>query len=65
MSSCRHMRAFAELSNMTDDPSDSKPTCYGGYIIEESIWNILSFEIMQKIKGLFLVWPLGALFLAL
>ena len=28
------------------------------------MWHILSFEIVQKKKGLFLVWPLGELFFA-
>ena len=32
--------------------------------LQESMWHILSFEIVRKTKGVFLVWPLGVLFLA-
>ena len=28
------------------------------------MWHIVYFEIVQKTKGLFLVWPFGGLFLA-
>ena len=58
------MFSLAELSTITVDPSESNPTCYEDSTIEESMCNILSFGILQKIKGLFLVWPLGGLFLA-
>ena len=27
------------------------------------MWHIISFEIVYKIKGMFLVWPLGGFFL--
>ena len=49
---------------MTDEPSESNITFSEDYNLEESMWNILSFEIVQKIKGLFLVWTLGGLFIA-
>ena len=64
ISSSDQMRALVELSNMTDDPSDSNPKFSEDSTLEESIWHILYFEIVQKTKGLFLVWPLGGLFLA-
>ena len=50
---------------MTDDPSESSPTFYEDSTLEESMWHILSFDIAHKTKGLFLVWPLGGLFLTL
>ena len=65
MSFSEKMWAFAELSTITYDPSESNPTCSEFSSLEESMWHILSFEIVQKIKGLFLVWPLKSLFLAL
>ena len=36
--------------------------CYMGSNIEESIWNIPSFEMVQYIKVVFLVWTLGGFF---
>ena len=64
MSSPEHMRILSELSNMTDDPSDSNPYCFRDLTIQESMFHILSFEILKKTKGLFVVWPLGGIFLA-
>ena len=49
---------------MTDDPSESNPTFSEDSTIEESMWNILYFEIGHKTKGLILVWPLGGFFIA-
>ena len=49
---------------MTDEPSESDPTCSEDYTLEESMWHKLSFKIVQKPKGIFLVGPLGELFLA-
>ena len=48
---------------MTDDPSQSNPTCSQDSTLEESMWHILSFEKIQK-KGSILVWPLGGFLLA-
>ena len=56
---------MSELSTMTDDPSESNTTCSEDTTLEESMWHILSFQIMQKKKGLFLVWPLRGIFLEL
>ena len=49
---------------MTVEPSESNKTCSDDSTLEESIFHILSFEIVQKKKGLFLVWTLGGFFLA-
>ena len=48
---------------MTYETSDPNPTCSEDSTLEESMWYILSFEIVKKTKGLFLVWPLGGLFI--
>ena len=58
MSSSNQMRALAELSTMTDEPIDSDSNLSDNSTLKESIWHTLSFEIVQKIKGIFLVWPL-------
>ena len=65
MSSSDHMWAFTELSNITYDPPESNPTCSKDSTLEEIMWNIISFEILQKTKGLYLVWHLGGFFIAL
>ena len=65
MYSSEHMWTFAQLSTITDDPSESNPTCSEDYTLEESMCHILSFKIMQKIKGLFLMWPLRGFYIAL
>ena len=49
---------------MTDDPSESNPTCSGYSTLEESIWDILYFDFFQKTKGMLLVWPLVGFFLS-
>ena len=36
---------------MTDDPSESNPTCYEDSTLEDSMWRSPSFEIVQKTKG--------------
>ena len=48
---------------MTVDPSESNITCSEDYTLEESMCHILSFDIFQKTKGLFLVWTLGGFIL--
>ena len=50
--------------NYDCEPSESNPTCSEDSTIEDIIWHILSFEIFQKTKGLFLVWHLGVLFIS-
>ena len=64
MSSSDQMCTFSELLTMNIDPSESNPTCYEDYILEYSMCHILSFEIVQRTKGLVFVWPLGGFFLA-
>ena len=64
MSSSDQMCTLEELSTITDDPLESNKTFSKYSTPEEIIWNTLSFEIAQKTKSLFLVWPLGGLFLA-
>ena len=59
------MFSLAELSTITVDPSESNTTCSEDSTIEESIWYILPYESVQNKKGLFLVWPLGVVFLTL
>ena len=49
---------------MTVDPLESNTNCSWYSSHGESMWNILHFEIAQK-KSMFLMWPLGGLFLAL
>ena len=44
---------------MTDEPSHSNTTCSEYFTPEESMWNILSFDIVHNTNGIFLVWPLG------
>ena len=56
--------ALEELSTMAVEPSESNPTCSEYSTLEDSMWHILSFEIVQKTKALFLVWTLGGLYLA-
>ena len=63
MSSSEKMCTLAELSTITIDPSESNPTCSDSYTLEESMWHILYFEILQKKKGLFLVWHWGGFFI--
>ena len=53
MSSSELMRVFSEFSTMTDDPSDSNPTCSEYSTHEESLYHILSFEIVQKKGSIF------------
>ena len=53
MSSSEKMRELTELSTITDDSSDSKPTYSEDDNLEDSMWHIPSFEILQKTKGLF------------
>ena len=48
---------------MNDYPLESNTTCSEYSTLEESIWHKISFEIVQKIKGPFSVWPLGGIFL--
>ena len=48
-----HFWALAELSTMTYYPSESNTTRSEYSNLEESIWHILSSEIVQKKKGLF------------
>ena len=55
---------IVELSTITVDLLEYDKTCYDYYTLEETMWNILSFEIIQKTKGLFLVWTLGGFLLA-
>ena len=50
---------------MTVDPSDTNPTGSEDSTLEDIMWQIQYFEILQKTKGLFLVWTLGLFFLAL
>ena len=47
-SSSEQMWELVELSTMTDDPSDSNPTCSENYHLEDSMWHILYYEIVQK-----------------
>ena len=54
---------MVKLSTMTVDPWESNETCYDYSTLEESMWHFISFEILHNTKGLFLVWPLGGLFL--
>ena len=49
---------------MTVDPPESNTIYSEDFTLEESMWHILYFEIVHKIKGLFLVWTLGGFFLA-
>ena len=65
MSSYEKRCTMEELSTMNVDTSESNPTCSEYSTIEESMWNILPFEILQKTKGLFLVWTFGGFFIAL
>ena len=60
MSSFEHMCAFVYFSTMNVDLSNLKPTLSEYSTLEESIL----FEKIQQTKGLFLVWPLGVLFLS-
>ena len=64
MSSSEKMCSLTELSTMNFDTSESNKNCSENSTIEEIMWYILSFEIMQNTKGLFLVWPLGEFFIA-
>ena len=64
VSSSEHMRTFAELLIINDDPSDSNPNCSEDSTLEESMWHTRSFENLNKM-GLFLVWYLGGFFIAL
>ena len=64
MSSSDEIWEMLDLSMMTYDPSESKSTCFEDSTFEESMCHILSFEILQKTKGMFLVRPLGGLFIA-
>ena len=64
MPSSETIFALAELLTITVDPSDSNTTFSEDYTPEESMWRILFFEIVQKTKGVFLVWHLGGFFLA-
>ena len=50
------------VSTITVEPLESNTTCSGYSNIEDSMWHILSFEIVSNTKGLFLVWPLGGFF---
>ena len=50
VSSSEHMWAFSELSTMTDDTSEWNPTCSEDSTLEEGMWHILSFGIVQE-KG--------------
>ena len=63
MSSSEKICALAELPTMTVETSESNKTCYEYFTLEDSMWHILSFEILQNTKGLFLVLPLGVFFL--
>ena len=64
MSSSEKIFALEELSTMIVDPSESNPTFSEYYTLEESMWHIISFEILYNTKGLFLLWTLGGLFIA-
>ena len=48
MYSYEHMWAFPELSTMTDDRSESNPTCSDYSTLEYIMWDIPSFGIVQK-----------------
>ena len=49
---------------MTYDPYELNTTFSEYSTHEESTWHVLTFEMLHKIKGLFLVWPLGGFFIA-
>ena len=53
MSYSEKMWSFADLSTMTDDPSESNPKFSEDYALEESIWHTPSFEIVQKKGSIF------------
>ena len=63
--SSENMCSLVDLSTINDDPSESNSTYSEDPTLEDSMWYILSFEIVQKRKGIFLVRPLGVFFLAL
>ena len=65
MSYSEKMFTLTELSYITVDPSELNPTFSEDSTLEDSMWNIISFGIVKNTKSLFLVWPLGDLFLAL
>ena len=53
MSSSENIWAFLELSIISYDPSESNLTCSDDSTLEESMWHVIFFEIVQKTKGLF------------
>ena len=61
ISSSDNMCLFEELSTMTVDPSKPNPILSEDSTLEESMWHILSFEILQYKKVLLLVWNFAGL----
>ena len=55
MSSYEKILSLVELSTITDDLSESNPFFSEDSTLDDIMWHILSFEIVQKTKGLFLV----------
>ena len=64
MYSSDNIWSLAELSTINYDPYESNPTCYEDSALEENMWHTISFKIVQKTEGLFLVWHLERFFLA-
>ena len=64
MSPSEILLALEELSNMTDDPSESNPTFSVDSTLEDNTRYILYFKSVQKTKVIFLVGPLGGIFIA-
>ena len=61
MSSFENMCAFSKLSTITVESSKSNPMFFEDSTIEDGVWHILSFEIVQYTKDMFFGFAFGVI----